>query len=434
MKKRILPYLFPFVLLGLCLNFLACTRDQNPIKSTESISLGVILPLDQEKGVLREKALRTAVNIINQAGGVGDQRMIDLVVKSSEGLDREATAAKAAKDMIASGKNIVGFITSFSSCSKGVVEQIAIPDHYPVISGAATSGLLSNISPYFIRLCPTDAYEAIILSDQAKAYGIERIAMAVEEGEVYSSDLAATFSQTFGSGIGPMITFIENDPAFQAKIEELLAGEPEAIFISMLNPSVYKGFISQLASMNVNNRLANTTFILCDAFYNSAVFDSPLTMMIGEINGHPKNFGAIPAADTETSPYQYFSFELWEQYQQEVASYNAQFFDIGFLYAIAIEKTLLEQGTDDKAAFRERLNYWIRQVSHGDDIDPILMPSLGWVSIKSACRFGGLNYQGASGNCDIDNQGNTVTPYTIFTFTGEQGSYALETIKMVFPE
>lgn len=434
MKNRILPCLIPFILTGICITFLSCTRDVNPVKSTESITLGVILPLDQEKGLLRENALRAAVNLVNQSGGVGDQRMIELVVRSSEGADREAAAVIAAKEIMASKKNLVGFVTSFSSCSKGVVEQIAIPEHIPVVSGAATSGFLTDISPYFNRLCPTDASEAVILSEQAKSYGIERIAIAVEEGEVYSSDLATTFKRTFGDGASTIVSFVENDPDMLAKVEQLLAGEPEAIFISMLNPAVYQNFINQLAASNMNNQLVNTTFILCDAFNNSAVFDSPVEMMVGEINGHPKNFGAIPSADINAGPYQYFSLELFGQYQQEVASYNAQFFDIGFLYAIAIEKTLHELGTEDISAFRDRLSYWIRQASHGESIDPLLMPSLGWISIKNACRFGGINYQGASGDCNIDNLGNTVTPYSIFAIIGEQGSYSFETIKVVYPE
>jgi ABC-type branched-subunit amino acid transport system substrate-binding protein len=433
MKKRFNLHLILTILAVLFISYSGCRKTDNPIKMIKPITIGVILPMDQEKGLLREKALRTAINLINSSGGVGDGQMIELVIKSSEGANREIAAAEAARGIINSNKNPVGFITSFSSCSKGLVEQVAIPDHYPVISGAATSGYLSGISPYFQRLCPPDALEAIVLTEQAKAYGIEKVAVAVEGGDVFSTDLAAAFHFAFGAEASPFISFSQSDPSYASKLNQLLANEPDAIFISMLNPAVYEEFITKLSELNVNDRLINTSFILCDAFYTSNILNAPIGMMVGEINGHPKNFGAMPASDTISSPFKYFQTELMKQFEQEVASYNAQFFDIGFLYAIAIEKTLLDVGTDDKNAFRSRLEYWIRQVSHGETSDPVVMPSLGWKSIKNACQYGGVNYQGASSNCDIDNQGNTITPYSIFTISGTQANYSFETIQMVYP-
>ncbi|NOU47659.1 MAG: ABC transporter substrate-binding protein [Bacteroidales bacterium] len=433
MKKRFNLHLFLTIFTISILSYSGCRKTDNPIKTINPITIGVILPMDQEKGLLREKALRTAINLINSSGGVGDGQMIELVIKSSEGTNREIVAAQAARDIIKSNKNPVGFITSFSSCSKGVVEQVALPENYPVVSGAATSGVLSSISPFFQRLCPPDAFEANVLMEQANAYGIERIAIAVEDGETFSTDLANAFQDVFGAGASPKVSFSKSDPSYATKLDQLLANEPDAIFISMLSPAVYEEFITRLSELNVDDRLINTSFILCDAFYTNNILNAQIGMMVGEINGHPKNFGAMPAADTTTSPFNCFQTELMKQFGQEVASYNAQFFDIGFLYAMAIEKTLLNVGTDDKAAFRVRLEYWIRQVSHGESGDPVVMPSLGWKSIKDACQFGGVNYQGASGNCDIDNQGNTIAPYSIFTISGTQAGYSLETIRMVFP-
>ena len=433
MKRLNVPLVLTILLITI-ISTSACRKNSNTIEKVYPITIGVILPLDQEKGILREKALRTAVNLINASGGVGEGHMIELLVKSSEGENRELTASTAAREIINTTEHLAGFVTSFSSCSKGLVEQVAIPNHYPVISGAATAGYLSGVSPYFQRLCPPDAFEANILTQQAKDYNIERIAIAVEDGDVFSSDLASAFQQSYGSGASTLVLFSNSEPDYGAKLELLLADNPEAIFISMLTPSVYEEFLRKLNELNINDRFLNTSFILCDAFYTDALFEAPVEMMVGTVNGHPKNFGALPAADTSSSPYKYFRSELKKQYNQEVASYNAQFFDIAYIYAMAIEKTLLDTGINDMVAFRERLQYWIRQISHGEAGDPVVMPSLGWQSMKSACWHNGVDYVGASGNCNIDNQGNALTPYAIFNIVGESGSYYFETIKMVFPE
>ena len=434
MKPKQTCSLLLISLLSLLILFPGCTKNKNtPIDPVQSVTLGVILPMDQEKGTLREKALRTAIDAINEAGGVGNSFQIVLEIRSSAGANREAVAAAAAQDIINNSKNLAGFITSFSSESKGVVEQIAIPDHYPVISGAATSGYLTGISSYFQRLCPPDAFEANILVQQAISYGITTAAIAVEEGDIYSQDLANAFQQGFGGGTQVQVLFQPDDPAYIAKLNQLLAGDPEAIFISMLNPETYVEFITRLSEINNLDGLSNTTFILCDGLYTTTLFTAPVEFMTGEVNGHPKNFGAMPSADTASGPFIYFKTKLMERYQQKVASYNAQFYDIGFIYAMAIEKAYAQGGLNDMNLFRDRVNQWIRQVSHGNPGDPPVMPSLGWKSIKYACMNNGVNYIGASGNCDIDNQGNTITPYALFKIILTGGTPNFEIISIIYP-
>ena len=405
----------------------------NPYVPVQSVTLGVVLPMDQEKGMLREKALRTAIDAINEAGGVGDGYRINLVVKSSAGANRETVSAEVAKEIAASASNLVGFITSFSSESIGVTEQVAIPGHFPVISGAATSGFLSGISSYFQRLCPPDAFESTIFIERAALYGISTAAIAVEEGDTYSEDLGQAFRQGFNGGASTLVMFKQGDPEYAAKLNLLLAGNPEAILISMLNTQAYTEFITQLNAIHISGGLQNTSYILCDALYTGALLDAPVTFMTGEVNGHPRNFGAIPSADTASGPYKYFQSELYNRYQQQPASFNAQFYDIGFLYAMAIENAFIQSGLDDMAVFRDNVNRWIRQVSHGNPGDPTVMPSLGWKSVKYACRNGGVNYIGASGNCDIDAMGNAITPFALYKIVQESGSPRFEVISVIYP-
>lgn len=432
--KKTFPNILKISLLIALMIFIGCKKDKKmPIEPLQSFTLGVILPMDQDKGPLREKALRTAIDEINEAGGVGSGFRIDLVVKSSEGANREEAAAEASREIIASSPNLVGFITAFSSSTTGVVEQIAIPESYPVISGSATAGNLSGISPYFSRLCPPDEFEATVLTQQTVSYGINSVAIAVEEGDIYSENLATTFQQVFGTGALAIVQFQQNDPNYPAKLNQLVSGDPEAIFISMLTPKIYVEFMTRLSELNNSKGFENTTFILCDALYSSSILEAPLSIMIGEVNGHPKNFGAMPSADTSTGPYIYFQQELMNRFQQEVASYNAQFYDIGYLYSIAIEKTLLEIGTSNMKIFRAKVKDWIREVSHGKQGDPPVMPTLGWKSIQYACRNNGVDYQGASGNCNIDQEGNAFTPYAIFRIKGNPDFYYLEIISIVDP-
>ncbi|MDZ7742196.1 MAG: ABC transporter substrate-binding protein [Bacteroidota bacterium] len=397
----------------------------------DEIELGVILPLDQEKGLLRLHALELAIDQINSEGGVGDGLKIKLKTASSAGEDRRIAAAAAARQLIDEHDNMLGLISCFSSSSLGIVENISKPDQFPTISGAATSSQLSGISSYFQRLCPPDEFEASILSDQANQYGITKLAIAVEEGDAYSENLAEAFQQSFGAGADTKISFTSDDPDYGDKINQLLAGDPEAIFISMLNPDEYLKLFSALGQINRQNSLDQTRFILCDALYSGELLQAGIEIMLGEINGHPKNFGAFPSADTSTDAFVFFKTKLWEKYNQEVASYNAQYFDIGYLYALAIEKSLQLSDINNPADFRVVLNQQIRMVSHGIQGDPLVGPQQGWKNLKNKCKAGGVDYSGASGNCNIDEEGNAATAYSIFKMVKNGNEYDFEIIKII---
>ncbi|NQU33927.1 MAG: ABC transporter substrate-binding protein [Bacteroidetes bacterium] len=410
---------------------LGCKKNNNTNTEIKYVTLGVILPLDQEKGTLRKNALRTAINEINASGGVGSGYEIRLNIKSSQGDDREVAASIAAQNIIAESLFLVGMVTSFSSSSTGVVYDVGIPFHYPIIAGSATASSLSGISPYFQRLCAPDPFEANVLANQGVDYGISSVAIAVEDGDAYSMELAAAFQTAYGSGASVMINFSANDPDYGNKMDQLLANNPEGIFVSMLNPIVYNEFFTVLGNINASNNLANTTYILCDGLYSSDFFQAPIDFILGEVNGHPGNFGAFPSADTTSTEYIYFKEKLYQEFDQDVASYNAQFYDIGYLYALALEKTLNSIGVVSIDVFREMVAENIRPISNYSTGDSLVFPSLGWESIKTITQNSNIDYVGASGNCDIDNEGNAITPYSVFKVIKQGDNFSFEIIKII---
>ena len=407
-----------------------CKKSEDPVTSNKYLTLGVILPMDQEKGTLRENALRTAIDEVNENGGVGDGYEIRLIVESSEGSDRKASAALASAEIITKSNYLVGFISSFSSSSSGIIEEV-IPDLYPIISGSATASSLSGISPYFQRLCSPDPVEANILVQQAVEYGINSVAIAVEKGDQYSEELADTFQNKFTNGTVTKVSFMEDDPNYATKINELLMDNPDGIFISMLNSNVYIEFLTMLGNINKAKSIVETSFILCDGLFTNELFEAPIEYMIGEVNGHPKNFGAFPSADTSSVEYGYFSEKLMEKYDQEVASYNAQFYDIGFIYALAIQRSFTNVDVTTINAFREMVSANIRTVSGENSGDIVVNPSQGWQAMKSSAQSSSIDYIGASGNCNIDSQGNTITPYSVFKVVKQDQEMSFEIIKII---
>lgn len=429
MKKLNSSILLLFIaILLLSISNTGCKKNNDT--EVKYLTIGVILPLDQKNGSLRENALRTAIDEINKAGGVGDGYEIRLAVRSSEGVDRKVAAALAAREIITNNNYLVGFISSFSSSSSGIIEEVS-PDNYPVISGSATVSSLSGISPYFQRLCSPDPFEANVLVQKTIEYGINTVAIAVEEGDQYSEELADAFQNEFGNGTVAKVSFSEGDPNYAAKINELLENNPEGIFISMLNSTVYVEFLTMLNNINKSKSLIETSFILCDGLFTNELLQSPVEYMLGEINDHPKNFGAFPSADTTSTAYIYFREKLMEKYDQEVASYNAQFYDIGYIYALAMQKSLSEVDNISSDVFKELVAVNIRIVASEFSGDTKVNPSQGWPAIKSSAQAGNINYEGASGNCNIDNDGNTITPYSVFKVIRNDQELNFEIIEII---
>ena len=435
MKKPNFKITAILIIAAILVSFISSCKKENSEKPVPQyfISLGVILPLDNDNGQLRENAIRTAIDEINANGGVCGGYSIELIVRSSEGENREVAAAAAANDIISIATNLIGFATSYSTSSKGVVTQVSEPGHYPTISGSATAENLSGISDYFQRLCPPDSYQANVLAQKATEIGITTVAIAVEENDFYSEGLSENFQAVFGAGVVAEVKFIKNDPEYVDKLNLLLADSPDAVFISMLNSDVYVEFIDSLYQINKEKDLTNTHFILCDALHSENIFDAHVEIIIGEISGKPKNFGSVSFPDTTTDAYKYFAEKLMEKYGQKVGSFNAQFYDIGYIFALAIEEAAYFAGLGNMELFREVVNEQIRIVTNFEFGDFIVYPNDGWPEIKLAADIGGVDYIGASGNCDIDDEGNTMTPYLIFKIVGESGNYSFENIEYISP-
>jgi len=428
--NRILHIFMACVLAGIMiLNGCDGSDDE---KRDEILQLGVILPLDNDNGPLRENAIRTAIAEINANGGIGDDIPIELIVRSSAGEDRATAAAAAAEQISQSAENLVGLISSYSSSSGGIIDWMSGDDFYPVISGSATADVLSGVSPYFRRLAPPDSLQAKVFKELCVQYGIQSVALAIQDGDSFSESLAARFREYYAQPIAAEVRITAGDPDYRDKVNQILDGAPNAIFLSMLDADLGAEFLARLNQYASDRDWGSTYFLFSDALHNASIFDGhDLQFVIGSINDNPKNFGVMSAPDTSTSAYQHFESELLQAYGQAVGSFNAQFYDAAYIFALAMETAIQTADPDEDDNFREAVNAAISLICNAQSAaDTDIDPSDGWARMKQAVANGAVNYEGASGSCDTDANGNTMTSYQIFTISG---SYDFEIIGYYSP-
>ncbi|MBL4715749.1 MAG: ABC transporter substrate-binding protein [Bacteroidia bacterium] len=443
---KYLKFFIPFTLIVAILFNAGCNKDDDDDTTTTTkadVYLGVILPMDKSSGPFRENAVNTIVDEINAGGGVMGGHLIKTDIRSSEAtgtLSREDQAAVIANAILSDhSSELVGFVTSFSSSSKGVALQVADGNKIPQISGSSTANSNSNISSYFQRLAPSDKFQSLVLSKKAIEYGITKVAIAVQTGDVFSEGLAQQFKEKFiadGGTITDSVSFLESDPDYITKLTTLYSGNPDAVFTAILSIDVE--FLNNVKD-NATVLGLNTDslrFIFSDAQKTDNILtQAPPEFLTGVINGNPRAFGANAFPDTTSGSYIHFQSELKTRYSQDVESFNAQFYDIIYVFALSMERAVQDGASiDDMGAFRIAVNDNIRKVSGDDSGESTANPQDGWSANQTAAKSGDVNYEGASGNCDIDSNGDVVTNYDVYKIVDDgTGTLSFVTIENISP-
>lgn len=426
-KTGISLVLLSFLLLGI----ISCEESTDPADD-DIIVIGVILPYDNYNGRYRENAIRTGIDIINTTGGVLNGKTIKLAVRNSYGADRSVSAANAARDILNSYNNVVGFITAYSSSSLGITNDVSEPEEIPCISGSSLSDTLTGISPFYHRLVLPDIYQAQILADRAERIGIQKVGIAMQVQDLFSNQLATAFRKEF-SGEVSIVEFGYADQDYEASMNALMSNDPDAVFLSMLNALLAAEFFNAFDYFVDSGKISSTFFLLSDALYNFDIFQGRAEIIVGEINGWNKNFGAIPSPEPSNPIYEDFAQKLSDAYEQDVHSYNAQFYDIAFIYALAIEKAGQAVSFNNIKEFRKAVNDNIRVISRPDEGDTEVDPTMGWKQMKEIAANSTLDYKGASGECDIDENGNTLTTFLVFTAFIDSTRYGFQPLEYLYP-
>jgi neutral amino acid transport system substrate-binding protein len=434
--------LYLVLFLSIILFFRCKKDDDDDVEPSKEVYIGTILPLDVTSGVERINMIKTAVDEINESSKVLGGYKIKLDIRSSEppGAEiRDDYAAKVAESILNDHpSNLIGFITAWSSSSRGVTLQVADSAHISVISTSSTVDSNTGLSDYFQRLAPPDKFQALISAKKAKTYGINTVAIAVEKDDVFSEGLALAFKENFEAEGGTIIStvkFIENDPEYQDKLSTLYEEEPDAVFTAML--STHSDFFNEINDHAnfLSLDIANLRFILSDAKYQDLLDKSPPQLLTGEVDGNPKVFGAASAPDITNPAYIHYKTEIKNRYGQDDVQYGPQSYDVVYLLALAMERALKDGETlSNINDFREAVNNNIRKVSRDNNGETIVSPDQGWTSMQAATNSGDVNYEGASGNCDIDEFGDVITNYEIFTIIDDgSGNLSFEVIENINP-
>ena len=134
-------------------------------------------------------------------------------------------------------KTIVGVMGwPYSSRVLNAVDVLAAA-HIPMVAQTASSGLLTGISPYFFRVVPPDASQALAGAKYVEqTLHAKAAALFVDPTEAYSKSLADAFRQQFtadGNQIVATEQYTEGKPeTLPASLQDALSHNPDLIYFS----------------------------------------------------------------------------------------------------------------------------------------------------------------------------------------------------------
>lgn len=390
--------------------------------SPEALKLGSLFPTTGDLSSIGQnmpKAVNLAVETINACGGVNGQP-VELAQEDSQ---TDPNAGAAAMSKLAEVDKVAGVVGAFASSVSGATIDIAVRNEVMQISSGSTSPVFTeraeagDFKGYWARTAPPDTYQAQALAKLASDRGFERVSTVVINND-YGVGFEQEFVKSFKEIGGTVVN--EDDPVrydpkattFDSEAAAVFGNDPDAVLGvlyaetgSLLMRSAYQQGLSE-----------GVTELLTDGVYSSEFIND-----VGKTgDGQSIIAGALGTVPGASGTALEDLTAKWEaEIGGEVTAFVPHSWDAAAIMMLAAEKADENTGTAIKNTYRDITN------SPGTEVSDLC-------EAMELVRNGEeINYQGASGDLEFDENGDTIGSYDVWTVQQEGD---LEVIDQVKPE
>jgi branched-chain amino acid transport system substrate-binding protein len=344
-----------------------------------------------------------AAKHVNDQGGLLDGATYRLVLGDSQ---CDPKAAVDAANKVVNVEQVVAIVGA--TCSGGtnaMAQSVTIPAGVVSVSDSATAPSITELddNDLVFRVAPSDAYQGQVLAGVAMDRGLTKLALTYANDD-YNAGLAGAFENSFKELGGEITAKQMHEPNKASYRSELatLANQP-ADALAMF--AYYGGSGITIIRNSLENGLFET-FLGADGMANTSVIEQ-----IGADALRDHLFITLPGSDTANPSYKAFAADLEAAGADPAGPFVANGYDATFLLALAIEQA----GSADRAKIAEAL----RAVANPPGT--VIRPG-EWSVAKEAIAAGeDINYEGASGPVDFDENGDVAGVYQLYTVgTGKE--------------
>ena len=373
----------------------------------DAVKIGTLIPLTgplAEFGPNFRKAADLAATHLKEAG-----LTLQLVHADDE---TSAIPAVAAARKLVDVDRVAAIIgAAASGVTIPVAESVTIPSKILQISNASTSPLITVLpadqgQDFLFRTCPSDALQGVVLGKLATELKYKKGA-AIYVNNPYGQGLAEQFKKSFEKRGGKVVAMVPHDeapaPTYVAELRKAVRDKPD-VLAAISYPGHASIYLREAIEGNYIKK-----FLFCDGTKSLEVVKA-----VGEKNAEGL-MGTAPGS-VLTSGYNVFIAAYGKVYGEvPPLPYMTNMYDAVALVGLAVKAAQVE-GVKEMSgvAIRDRL----RKVANppGETVGP------GPADLKKALQFledkQKINYEGAAGSCDFDENGDVITPIEIWKFAG----------------
>jgi neutral amino acid transport system substrate-binding protein len=405
--------------LGLAIALSACQRlPTSAVPDTQKtptpLNLGVLLPASGNLATIGEPVLQVLpliTHTINVCGGVNNAP-VNLVVEDEQSdpkFQSEVVTKLAASQVSAV---IGGFVSDAATAAEVTA---AVQHKIPLISPSNTSSVFTeraqkgNFRGFWARTIPADTTQAIALAQLAKSRGYNAVTTLVvndSKGIRFEQAFVSAFQKLGGTVLNranptrydPQAVVLDNEAAAAfspgGKIPDAVVADLNPNTGSLLLQSAYNQGLTDGVQLMLKARVSNSTFT-----------NSDFTEATGRaINGKFLLEGAIGTAPSTEGLVNTSFLKLWKQKQTTPPGlYVSQTWDAIALLALAAQAAKSNDG--------EAIKNKLRQVANAPGIKVTDLCD----ALQHLREGREIDYQGVSGAVDIDQNGDVVSNYDIWT-------------------
>jgi hypothetical protein len=245
-----------------------------------------------------------------------------------------------------------------------------------------------------------------VLSQVAQDEGYNTVNI-IALNDDYGQGIADTFEQAFtdaGGEVGENVAYDPQGQSFDSEVQQASQGNPDAILLVAF-PETGTSIIQAAQETGL---VGEVPFLFTDGLADPEFPQDAGVDLEGEQGTRPASEG--PGGETFASAYD-------EEYGEEVSTFSANTYDAVMLAALAAAAG----GDTDGQTIQENM----QDVSSGGEE---VLPSDICSGLESAANGDDVNYEGAAGSQDFDDNGDVTSQYEFWQF-GPEGQ--IERIELI---
>ncbi len=398
---------------------------------SQDVKVGTLLPLTGPSSDVGPEAQKGAILAVKQMSSAGFE--IELVHKDSE--TSSGPAREAAKHLVEVDK-VVAIVGAVSSGVTGpVAESVTIPKHVLLLSPASTSPSLTELpadteQDLLFRTCPSDTLQGVVLGDLAASRYKTAAVMYVDNP--YGQGLAEQFKASFEHRGGKILSMVahpeETATSYTAELKRALARvtlpgsgrKGKSRTYMSIGPDVLCVFsYTEHAKIYLKEAIESffyTSFLFSDGAKSADIIDAVgAENLEGILGTAPGAAGGEPYMNFITD----FKLEFGELPPTPFITNTYDALTVIGLAAYATKAKGLPLTS-------EHIRNHLRVVANPPG-EPIY-PGEFRKAFASLNQGKEINYEGATGTVDFDENGDVLTPIEVWQFS--QGT--IVTIRMEF--